>query len=340
MDANSMHTTGSTHSSPPTETPPPLKHPETSTPQHPQQSSAGVIVLQWLTYAFWGWLIAGLLWLMSVILINAILKESVSGAVPYAIAASIVLLPIAFFCDFFYRKHEQTKKVGAAVVIMVIHAVLFALLGIGGLIIAVFTGINALINIGEPINNQMVVLLVAAFAALLYAGAFIRTLNPFKSKKPLLAYGVTMASLAFILLIFAVVGPVVTSVASRGDRLIEQGLSSVQASINDYIVENNQLPSSLRDVTLSSTDAEDLVTNNSVIYKADGEKTRTSAKNMNRTSVEYNYQLCVEYKTAQNSGSNRATNTSNDYSSYLTTYSHGTGNTCYKLQQIVYPTTN
>lgn len=333
MDANSIHKTGDSDSPVPVETSPPHTTPEAA------PSSAGVIVLQWLTYAFWGWLILGLLWLMSVILINAILGESVNEAVPYAIAATIVLLPLAFFCDLFYRKHEPAKKVGAATVIMVVHAVLFALLGIGSLIVAAFTGINALINIGEPINNQMVVLLVALFATLLYVGAFVRTLSPFKSKKPTLVYGLIMASLTVILLIFAIVGPVVTSLASRGDRLIEQALPSVQTSVDNYITKNKKLPSSLSDVTFSNADATNLVKDGKVEYKPLDKATAVTLNDLTNKSTTYRYQLCVDYKAEKNSGysySGSASDNSDGYSTYISTYSHGAGNTCYKMQQTVY----
>lgn len=309
---------------------------------HAQPNSAGVTVLQWLTYAFWGWLILGLLWLMSVILINAILGESVNESVPYAIAASVVLLPLAFLCDLFYRKHEQPKKAGAAMVIMVIHAVLFAVLGIISLIIAVFIGINMLINTGDPVDSQTVGILVASFAALLYAGAFLRTLSPFKSKKPTLVYGIAMAVLTVALLIFAIVGPVVTSLATRGDRVIESSLPNVQSSIDRYITQNKKLPSSLSDVTFNDDEADELVKSGDVEYKAEGKIAKSTLNELSNLTATYRYQLCVEYKAEKNNGSSRDYSNSNDeddgYTSYVSTYSHDAGRTCYKLQQTVYGT--
>lgn len=307
-------------------------------PAQPQNSSAGVIVLQWLTYAFWGWLILGLLWLMSVVLINFILGESVNETVPYAIAASVVLLPIAFFCDLFYRKHEPVKKAGGAMVIMVIHTVLYALLGIIALIIAVFIGVNSLINIGEPLDSQMVGMFTALFAAVLYTGAFLRTLNPFKSRKFSLGYGISMIAVTVTLLALTITGPVVASIASRGDRTIEQGLPSVQAAVETYISDNNKLPSSLKDVTVKNKDAQKLLDENKVEYIAVGKTESVKVKNSKVNSESYfRYQLCVEYKA--DSGNSRYSsgyydgNPSEGYTTYLNTYSHGEGRTCYKLQQ-------
>lgn len=309
--------------------------PSTPAPQ-PHVNTAGTVVLQWLTYAFWGWLIIGLIWLISVILINAILKESVSTVVPYAVAASIVLLPIAFVTDLFYRKHEPLKKTGAAMVIMVIHAVIFALFGIGALIIAVFVGLNAAINAGDTIDAQMVGVATAASAAVLYTAAFLRTLNPFKSAKPLKFFSFGMLGVSVILLILAIVGPVVQSVAGRNDTLIEQNLTTVQRSINDYIDENEKLPTSLSQLNLTEDGAKELVSKNLVEY-IPGTPKSTISKNTGSVTTEYRYELCVTYTNASKSGGyDYSTGSDDGYSSYLYVYSHGAGRECYKLKGTVY----
>lgn len=352
MDANTMHTRGegtspspaeeTSTSLPPTESvrlEPVKEQPVPPVAPQPERSSPGIIVLQWLTYAFWGWLILGLLWLMSVILINNVLHESVSEMVPYAIAASVVLLPLAFFCDLFYRKHEPVKKAGAAMVIMVIHAVLFATLGIISLIIAVFTGINALINGGEPLDNQMVILSIALFAALLYAAAFLRTLNPFTTRKLSLIYGLSMVGVTVILLVFTAAGPLVATLSSRGDRAIEQGLPDVQSSITNYINKNNKLPATLNDVTLETDAARTLVKDNKVSYKVLGQTTEMTLNNITNMSTTYRYQLCVDYTAAKNSNTHNTSTSEDGYAFSISTYSHSAGHTCYNLEQMVYQKT-
>lgn len=303
----------------------------------PQTSSAGVVVLQWLTYAFWGWLILGLIWLLSVILINAIVGSSVNEIVPYAIAASIVLLPLAFICDLFYRKYEPIKKAGASMIIMVIHSVLFALLGIAALIVTVFTTLNMAINIDESVDAQLVTALTAGFATILYAATFLRTLSPFKSKKITLIYGLSMLAITVLLLVFAIAGPVIKSFATRDDRRIEVSLPFIQNSIENYITSNNALPASLHNVTIDNDAAAKLVADNKVEYISDGKVIKQSGSS---ERVSYHYQLCVTYTAATrspyggSSGYSSYSEDDDDYASYLATYSHKAGRVCYKLQQV------
>lgn len=376
MDANSVHTHGNT-------TPPPVEPPkpeaeETSTaapeaatqtpeapraepatqpeptPQpkndnhEPQTSSAGVTVLQWLTYAFWGWLAASLLWLMGTVLSSAILNETTNESTPYAIAAAVVLLPLAFVCDLLYRKHEPAKKAGGAMVIMVVHAVLFALISIVSLIIAVFITVNGLVEVDSGDDERLVGILTALTATVLFAGAFVRALNPLKGKKPARIYALAMLGVTLLLLALTIAGPLVKSIATRGDRIIEQALPSVQSSIEAYINDNSKLPASLKDVSFTDEDAQELVEDGKVEYIPE-EKTGVSILDINNPEVAtkeddlnlqktFRYQLCVEYQAASgNKGrSGYYADEMNGYKSYISTYSHDAGRTCYKLKQTVY----
>lgn len=300
----------------------------------PHANTPGVIVLQWLTYAFWGWLIIALIWLLSVILINAILGTSVSTVVPYAIAGGIVLLPIAFFTDFFYRKHEPLKKTGVAMVIMVIHAVVFALLAIASLITAVFNGLNAVIEGSGNVNTQLVVLYTSIGATVLYVVTFLRTLNPFKSVKPLFLYSVGMVAFTLVLLILTIVGPLIQSISTRDDRRIEQYLPTVSSDINNYISENDKLPATLDEVTFSNEAVSSLVEDGLVVYKPETSK----PSDIDPINTEHRYQLCVTFKLESDSSTNGYTSdrsNSNTYSSYLSTYDHGKGEVCYKVEEKV-----
>lgn len=298
------------------------------------RSSAGVIVLQWLSYAFWGWLILALIWLVSITLTNAITGVAVEDLVPYAMAAAIVLLPIAFVTDLFYRKHEPRKKEGAATVIMVIHAVLFALLGIGSLIITVFIGLSMIIGSGGQSDAQTISLLTAAFAATMYILAFVRVLNPLKISKVAFFYGVGMLVLTIVLLVLGTVGPMVKSISLRDDRRIEKNLSYVESGVSDYIRDNKKLPDSLNDVDYSQTDAKALVNDGLVKYKKEQSVSTDSQISSISNRTEFRYQLCVTYK--QESSQKRYNYSSNDYSSYLSTSGHDAGEVCYKLKTLVY----
>jgi len=305
-----------------------------ATQDKPQENTPGVIILEWLSYAFWGWLIVALIWLLSVILVNAIIGTSVSSIIPYAIAAGVVLLPIAFFTDFFYRKHEPIKKTGAAMIIMVIHAVLFALLAIVALIVAVFNGLNAVIETSN-IDGQLVILFTSIGATLLYAAAFIRVLNPFKSRKPLLAFSISMISVTVLLLVLAIVGPLVQTIATRDDRRIEQNIGNVSRNVQDYVETNGKVPTSLSQVKFEDEDAEALVEDGLVTYKA--EASAPYAVNTDRT--EHRFQLCVTYKE-KDITNNRGYNSSyseddEEYSiGYLTVYGHPKGEVCYKMASV------
>lgn len=297
----------------------------------PAHNSAGILVLQWLTYAFWGWLILGLIWLMGVVLANALLEESTTDMIPYAIAASVVLLPLAFVTDLFYRKHEPLKKVGGAAIIMVVHTVLFALLGIVTLIVAIFTTLSMAITTNR-IEDQLVAIFTTGFATILYASAFLRTLNPFKNTKPLFIYSLVMVGLTVILLGFATFGPFAKSLATRNDRLIEQNLSSLVNDIRLYTKDNDQLPASLEDINASG-ETQQLIDKNLVEYKK--EATVKPAK-VSGLSTEYRYQLCVDYTASHGSRYTSRNQSDEEYTEYISGSSHDAGETCYKLQVTSY----
>jgi type II secretory pathway pseudopilin PulG len=296
-------------------------------------NTPGVIILQWLSYAFWGWLILALIWLMGVIFTHAILGSSSNETVPYAIAAGIVLLPIAFLTDFFYRKHEPVKKTGIAMVIMVIHAVLFALLAIASLIVTVFTGLNSFIDTSSNIDAKLVTIFTALGATLFYALTLIRVLNPFKSKKPVFVYSLVLVAATILLLILAIVGPFLQTIATKNDRRIEQNLSSVNQEISSYTQTNAKLPTSLSQVNFKDEGARLLVKDGLVSYQ-----TETSAVNVysSPNSVEYRYQLCVTYKDKDSSMNTSNSSYQNDYPSYLIVAGHGKGQVCYKLSATSY----
>src|ERR1700722_14381258 len=81
--------------------------------------------------------------------------------------------------DFSYSKREPKKKEGAAMVVMVIHAVLFALIGIGAVIYAVFSFVSLVTSSGSH-NSAYVSLWSSILIAVFYAATFIRALTPAK----------------------------------------------------------------------------------------------------------------------------------------------------------------
>ena len=69
----------------------------------PKINTPGIIILQWLTYAFWGWFVLATSLLAVTVLSHFIAHTNDSNFTPYAIAAVLVLLPLSFVCNFFYR---------------------------------------------------------------------------------------------------------------------------------------------------------------------------------------------------------------------------------------------
>lgn len=297
----------------------------------PRSSTAGTLVLQWLTYAFWGWFIGALTWLIGVLLTNALLGEAVNTILPYAIAATVVLFPLAFVCDFFYRKHEPLRKAGAAMVIMLIHAVIFALIAIGSLIVAVFTGLNSIINATDDSASVTgVVVYTAASTAVLFGLAFLRTLNPFKQKRGATVYALGMLGLTIALLIATIAGPVVQSFNTRNDRIIEESLSSIHYGVQNYVFVNDRLPASLNDIKVSSEKAEQVIADGAVEYINDG----PAALESNPEITSHRYQLCVEYdyeSKGERYESNYADFDVAEYKTYPSATPHEAGRVCYKL---------
>ena len=305
----------------------------------PTNASAGVIVLQWLTYAFWGWAIIALAFVVGLVLTSFIMHENTAGAVPYALASMLVLFPIAIACDLFYARAEKAKKTGASMVIMVIHAVIFALCGIGALVVAIW--LILALSIGQiDVDGDkptMVGISTALIVAVVYAVTFLRTLNPFNRPLTGRVYTIGMAALGLLFVVLCFVGPVLESARLRDDRLIERSLSTVSNKIDDYARDNKKLPQDLSQVSLSS-DAKSLVERNLVEYKPEGKELATALdlKNLGDSlgRQAFRYQLCVEYKAAKKDSSDYEA--ADTYKSYVSTYRHPAGKVCYKLETDAY----
>ena len=317
----------------------------------PQSSSPGIIILQWLTYAFWGWTLLSFIWLAYIVIATFVLNRDLTDIIPYAIAATLVLLPLSLVCDIFYSRKEPVKKAGAAMVVMVIHAVIFALFGIGLLITAVLSLVQVLIG-GDEIDSLVVWILTSLASAIVYAVAFVRTLNPVPRLRLNRILPLVMAGVVGLFIVLGFVGPVAQAAVTRDDRDIERSLPNVYRSINRYIADNEQFPQSLDDINLSS-DAQSLVDRNLVTYKTIGVTERASSSrstikpldiaedtttSSSSKSKEYRYQLCVTFKQADSN--DRSYYDDDDqtdgYRTSVSVYGHPAGNVCYKLKQTVY----
>lgn len=303
-------------------------------------NTPGVIVLQWLTYAFWGWTILSLIWLTYIVIANIILGSDMTPVIPYAIASVLVLFPLSFTLDLFYGRKEQARKTGAATVVMVIHAVLFAVCGIGVLIGAVFTTIELFISDATNTDIQVTILLTLLFSAVFYGLTFIRTLNPSPKVPIAKSFKFIMAFFIGLFLVLAFIGPVAKSITTKDDRAIESNLPLIGFAIERYVSENDNLPASLADISLSEPEAKKLIEQGLVQYKPEPgaiEKQLPRVGGDNKlTNYEYRYQLCATYKVAsKKSGSgyyNPPKDDNSEYQEYLAATPHAAGEVCYKLK--------
>lgn len=302
------------------------------------KSSGGFIVLQWLSYAFWGWLGVSLIWLTALVLAFFIDDSQSRSAIAYALATNIVLLPVAFMTDLFHRKHELSEKAGFASVVMIIHSVLFALIAIGTLIGAVFVGISMLVDAQRDLSTQVVVLLTLVISSLVFAGLFLRVLNPSKTKQLPRLFAFSMLVLVLAFLVLSVVGPVARSISARSDIAIENGLSSVAQAISLYTKDNGKLPTNLGDVDYSSSEAKELINRDVVRYQQDQAPVSINTSSARSSTKRLYYQLCVTYKYESDDSNNtydggydNEVSSSLGYKSSVYTYSHPKGDVCYKL---------
>lgn len=306
--------------------------------QPPHTNSPALIVLQWLTYAFWGWTVLTMSVLTTTVLANFIAKTNDGAFMPYAIAAVLVLLPISVICDFFYSKQEPVKKTGAASVVMIIHAVLFALFGIAALITIVISLVE-LFTSSSASNFTHVALFSALIITVLYAALFLRTLNILKLKWFHLSFVITMIAIVGIFSILAIVGPVANARVTRNDTLIDTNLPTIQSSIDNYVNTNNSLPTSLGNIGLTG-DAQKLVSDKLVDYIPNSKQQSSfSSAFPSSSSSTFYYELCVTYKKASSSdggGQYSPITTQNNYSAGLTTYTHPAGYYCYKVSSVSY----
>jgi hypothetical protein len=331
----------------PTPPVPPAPAPAAPAPAGPagaaSHANPTLIVLQWLTYAFWGWTVLATSLLTISVLANFISDADDSTFIPYAIAAVLVLLPLSLVCDIFYSKHEPERKTGAASLVMVLHAVLFALFGIGT-VIAIVVSLVQLLTSNSDTANVQVALYSEVIIAALYAAVFLRTLHPpglawFRRFFPIL-----MVIAVGIISIIGIIGPVAHARLTRNDRLIDDNLPAIQSSVSDYVNNHSKLPETLGSITIYSSDARKLANSGSVQYipnskaptvlPSTSDSYSTTTFNLGQQASlpkTYYYQFCVNYKKASvdHNDYSSPSSANNDYSEYISTENHPAGKVCY-----------
>ena len=302
----------------------------------------GVIVLQWLTYAFWGWTVLAVSALVVNIFAHLINSSNSTTFIPYGIAATIVLLPISIVCDVFYSKHEPNKKIGAATIVMVIHAVLFALFAVGSLIAAAIS-LVLLFTSSSSSQGPQISLYSSLVIFVLYIATLLRTLNPAKFSFIKRYYLIFMTIVVGLIAIIGFLGPVKQARITKNDTLIVNNLNVVLSSIDTYAQSNQGLPPNLHISGLYG-DAQTLVNDNLVQYTPNtlpaSINSSNSGSSSNSSGNIYYYQICVTYAEAANNSPNFNSGSANSNNinaqgylndMYLDVSSHPAGHVCYKL---------
>jgi ABC-type multidrug transport system fused ATPase/permease subunit len=316
------------------------------------------MVLQWLVYALWGWTVFSLSWLVALV-VGQLIEGGDEGSsrsmygegISYLLAAVIVLFIIALVSDIFYaraeRKHTSTTGTN---VIMIIHAVIFALFGIAALIASVFGGVSLMVGDATNTSEATSTIITGAIIFVLYGATLLRTLRPrwIKGVAPL--YWVFMAVTVVISIALGVMGPAAQARLAAQDEIIENNLPSLAESINAHAKETGSLPKSLNELTNldeygDGDDVKKLIDSNRVTYTP-GERLTNDSRASIQTAPEssqmggtvqtaYHYELCVTYETSSGSSYSypaRDSGNEQQYDTYISTYGHPKGEKCYDIQ--------
>src|SRR5664279_725610 len=254
-DDNASHETTQTQDEPSTQinTPAPTPAVETVLVVEPTHNVATTLVLQWLTYAFWGWTVLAigfLVWLVTLYTLQRSFASIEPTTIPYGVAAALILFTISVVCDIFFGRREIEHKSGISMGIMVIHAVIFGLLAVGAIIVMAFNIIHLVVSSGNTDYDQAMI--VTAFVMfLVYLSILFRIVKPFIFAKLRLTFRIIMAVVTIGISVIAIVGPVIAVANTKDDRAVANSISAINAGIQSYETTNAKLPASI-DVLLDS----------------------------------------------------------------------------------------
>jgi len=292
--------------------------------------SAINLLLQWLMYAFYGWALIAFIYLTSSTVyyyLNGKDSQSYGSLALYAVVAVVILLGIAVACNLFYQKNEPRAKKGPAAVIMIIHAVIFALFAIGALIEAIFVIVAYSLSSNGESSAAWAGVISGIVVFIFYSATFVRTINPPNLKWINKTYMWGMIGVAILLSVLAIIGPATRSFKSKNDQLIENNIGSIVSEIETKTTTDGALPNSLSSLKLSG-DALKIVTNNLVTYIPN------SLQNSDQNN--YYYELCADFIYASpgytsSIGKNQNADNSSNYMTYPDTYAHPSGHYCYLI---------
>jgi len=285
----------------PTPMPTPMATPTTTPAKQP--SGPGQIALQWLSYAFWGWTIVTMAYLIAAI--TAFIIEGAEGfdapeVVAYGVAALLILLPIAVVCDALFSRREMTHHSTATSVVMIIHTVLFTLVAIGALVVLAFTAVNMLLTaIDSQASTIAIVTSLTLF--LLFGALIVRVARPTLHKWLRRGFRIKMVVIGLVLIVWAIAGPITTAASTKDDRAVTQAVQAVNSAIQQYTSETDELPDSIAQAldnsySFNNTDTVDYAIEKGLVtYRANVKEPEANTTTSRFGQTDVFYELCATY---------------------------------------------
>ncbi len=312
-----------------------------------------VLVLQWLTYVFWWWFVAAATWLVGVLA-----DIMVTGSKPLDYTGSLLALPAivmivslvaAVVADMLYSRYERGHGGRAARILQTVHAVLFAVTIMTGVITIAYYLIGGVFGAGYTADGRNVALITSSVSITLYALAFARIMFPTTKGWARTIIMVILAVIAGALVAVALSGPAARARDARDDALVEAAVIALSDKINNYATDNKSLPAALKNLDFSEENSTGISNNDKakeafnrglVTYTPNTQAPSTANKSSSyyyntSSSASLYYRLCVTYKTVEKG---------NKYSSYYNnttttsvptmpdTSKHEKGQKCYDLR--------
>lgn len=314
-----------------------------------QSNDPGVATSQWLTYVFWAGaaISASILVAIGTSLAVNGYSSGVSSAL-YAVIALVITLPIALISDRFYSKKERQRKVGIGLVLMVLHAVIFAIVAVVALATALYTLMQHLL-FDDGMGTLLTIAATSGWLAISFGLIVLRIVRGDISR--IIKLVVVLAIIA--VLVWGIAGPVSQAVMRRDDDKAERAMQDLYSMITMQVSTSGVLPDSIKaaidgDVYNSSymkATVKSAADAGLVTYTPNVEPAETTNED-GYTQTTYYFELCVTYKHDNPSRANwnsmmfaepysaSDSRASSDYANVYSGTSNEAGTHCYQYQTL------
>ena len=316
-----------------------IKNKRASTDTGPQSNSPAVAIFQWLTYAFWGWtaaLTAALVTIVANFVLDGYSSDVASSIL--IIVAVVVLLPLALIFDHVFSRHERDHKTGIGMLLMVLHAVIFALVAVGGLATALFSGVSAIL-FSDDINGNLTALATAATVMVLFGLIFLRIMRPVTKSGLRTVVRSVLLLIVGAALVGAIVGPAAQAVVRQQDERTLRALQNVDFVIGNYVIKQKSLPDTFQDAARETSDdtsreaIERSLTDGRLTYTAN---IREPLKAEFETTLYYEVCATFDFADKDRGQFSFGLKADNDgFTQGITDISRDAGQTCYSLKYVM-----